>query len=172
MFYVLGNAQNEPPPDSWASDPENDVAIFHITIQPGGNLTLPKSLREGVSRSVYLIEGGGAMIHGKQVATRSKVDLDASQEVEVSVGSNASQPTEFLLLQGKPIAEPVAQHGPFVMNTRAEIEQAFRDYGRTQFGGWPWPKDDHVFPRDKGRFALMNGAESTPEECTIAEKDT
>jgi hypothetical protein len=47
----------------------------------------------------------------------------------------------------------VVQHGPFVMNDRAGIEQAFLDYQRTGFGGWPWPTDDPVHPREAGRFA-------------------
>jgi hypothetical protein len=57
------------------------------------------------------------------------------------------------VLQGRPIGEPIAQYGPFVMNTAAEIEAAFADYRRTQFGGWPWPSDDPIHPRDAGRFA-------------------
>ena len=57
-------------------------------------------------------------------------------------------------MQGRPIGEPVAQYGPFVMNTRAELEQAFNDFRRTQFGGWPFPANDPVHSRERGRFAL------------------
>ena len=39
------------------------------------------------------------------------------------------------------------------MNTPEEIHRAFADYRRTQFGGWPWPVDDPVHPKDAGRFA-------------------
>ena len=66
---------------------------------------------------------------------------------------NGPETSEFLMLQGTPIAEPVAQYGPFVMNTQAEIHQAFADYRRTEFGGWPWDTSDPVHPQDKGRFA-------------------
>ena len=65
----------------------------------------------------------------------------------------ASEVAYLLLLQGKPINEPVVQHGPFVMNTASEIQQAFNDYRRTQFGGWPWSRYDNVHSRDTGRFA-------------------
>jgi hypothetical protein len=61
---------------------------------------------------------------------------------------------EILMLQARPIGEPVAQHGPFVMNTRAEIQQAFADYRSTGFGGWPWPSNDPVHEREEGRFAI------------------
>ena len=89
----------------------------------------------------------------------------------MSVPASATASASLLVLQGRPIGEPVAQHGPFVMNTREEIMQAFSDYQRTQFGGWPWPEDAVVFPKDKGRFALLNGTETRPPNAAAGAKE-
>ncbi len=66
---------------------------------------------------------------------------------------NGPAESELLLLQGRPIGEPVAQAGPFVMSSDEELRQAFEDYRRTGFGGWPWPSTEPVHPRAQGRFA-------------------
>ena len=76
---------------------------------------------------------------------------------------NGPAETELLLLQGRPIAEPVAHYGPFVMNTGAEIQEAMNDYRRTEYGGWPWSEDDPVHERSMGRFAVhADGSKDAP----------
>ena len=77
-------------------------------------------------------------------------DLRPDSAVTLETGAAEA---EVLILGGRPIGEPVVQYGPFVMNTRAEIQQAFDDYRRTEFGGWPWKRDDPVHEREEGRFA-------------------
>jgi len=78
---------------------------------------------------------------------------DLRAAVRLGVDPGGADETEVLLLQGRPIGEQVAQYGPFVMNTKAEVQRAIQDYQRTQFGGWPWPADDPVHVRGEGRFA-------------------
>ncbi len=76
--------------------------------------------------------------------------MHCDEPVPLTAGADG---VEILVLQGRPIGEPVEQYGPFVMNDREGIAQTFADYQRTGFGGWPWPVDDPVHGADQGRFA-------------------
>ena len=136
-----------PPPNSWAARADADVAIWTITLQAGARWTVPPAGARS-HRTLYVF-AGEASLDGKRIAasTGARVTADAPLELV------AHTATEILLLQGRPIGEPVAHHGPFVMNTRAELQQAFRDYQETRFGGWPWPSDDPVHARQTARFA-------------------
>jgi quercetin 2,3-dioxygenase len=138
-----------PPPNSWASRPDADLAIWTVKMQPGARWTLPAA-QPGTNRMLYFFGGSALSVGGRAIPARHAVALvpDADALLE-----NGPDEAELLLLQGRPIGEPVAAHGPFVMNTRAEIQQAFMDYQRTQFGGWPWPSEDPVHRDAGGRFA-------------------
>jgi len=139
-----------PPPKSWAAQPEADLAIQTIKLTPGARWTLPATHGIHTRRRLYFFRGSNLTLGGQRVPASSMIELRAQLDVELINGEAAG---EALLLQGKPINEPVAQHGPFVMNTQAEVQQAFLDYRRTEFGGWPWERSDPVHPREQGRFA-------------------
>ncbi len=146
----LGAIQALPPgPDSWASDPDNGVAIWLIKLTEGAHWTLPAATTP-VNRSLYYYRGAGLKIASQTIPSFHRVQLLESREAQLE---NGREDSYLLLLQGRPIGEPVTQHGPFVMNTTEEIQQAINDYQATRFGGWPWPDQEQVHPLEKGRFA-------------------
>lgn len=146
----IGNIKApDPAPNSWAADTNNEVAIWTMTLEPGAQWKLP-SASTFVNRSLYFYDGTSIQIAEKNFTSHQAIELLADQEVVIKNGNTVSH---LLLLQGRPINEPVVQHGPFVMNTQAEIQQAMAEYRQTEFGGWPWSSSEHVHPREKSRFA-------------------
>ena len=139
-----------PPPDSWAAQPGSDVAIWTIKMPLAGRWTLPAALGRGTRRQLYFFQGASVTIGGNAITEHAAIELNAALDIELV---NGPQVSEFLLLQGQPIAEPVAQYGPFVMNTQAEIHQAFADYRATEFGGWPFASSAPVHGSQAMRFA-------------------
>jgi len=146
---IGGFSAPAPPPNSWASNTENKVAVWNIAMEPGAQFQLPEA-GPGVNRTLYFYEGSGLQINNEQLQNYHAADVDGASELNLT---NGELPGKILVLQGKPIGEPVVQHGPFVMNTRAELQQAFTDFQATHFGGWPWERYDQVHDRNKGRFA-------------------
>ncbi len=146
---LAGHRAPPPPPSSWASRADTDVAIWTVRMEPGARFTLPPAGPK-TNRTLYFFRGAGVTVAGRSIPPRNGVALRPDADVAIEAGPDD---TELLVLQGRPIGEPVESYGPFVMNTRAEIQQAFLDYQRTRFGGWPWPSDDPVHPRGEGRFA-------------------
>lgn len=151
-----------PPPDSWAAQADADVAIWTIRLSPGARWTLPAAAGEQTRRSLYFFKGSEIGVAGQKLSQHSAIEVRADTALDLE-NQSAEHDAEFLLLQGRPIGEPVAQYGPFVMNTKAEISQAMADYQRTQFGGWPWPDSAPVHGRDPARFATHpDGREEKP----------
>jgi redox-sensitive bicupin YhaK (pirin superfamily) len=145
----LGDMPPPPPPDSWASDPGHRLQVWRIAMEPGAEWMLPAGA-DGDGRVLYIYDGAGVRVSGVSVANDHGVQLDPTVDVSIVNGASSS---ELLLLSGCPIGEPVAQHGPFVMNSRSELQQAFNDYNDTGFGGWPWREDDPIHGAVPGRFA-------------------
>ena len=151
-----------PPPDSWASREQADVAIWTIRMAPGAAWTIPAAAGKGTRRGLYFFKGQLVSVAGQHITSHCGIELQADAPVElVNTGDTEA---EFLVLQGKPIAEPVVQYGPFVMNSQAEIMQTMQEYQRTQFGGWPWPDHAPTHGRNPARFARQPGVrEEKPE---------
>lgn len=139
-----------PPPNSWASRPEADVAILHVRFEPGARWTLPAATGVETNRLIYPFAGSWLSIDDEKLECGTGAAIDPPRPLELVAGDDG---VECMILQGRPIGEPVAQQGPFVMNTSAEVQQAFKDYQRTRFGGWPWPTDDPNHGADSRRFA-------------------
>ena len=109
------------------------IYYLHFTIQPGGELV--QEIPAGYNSLVYLISG--ELQTGKErkrVREGQMAQLGDGETVQLTVASDATAPADFLLLAGQPLNEPVARYGPFVMNTREQIEQAFRDYQSGRMG--------------------------------------
>jgi len=144
--------------------PTPAVAVAVISLPAGSSFHLPAAaMGDEVNRqllvspkaagdAVRLTVEGAPLLGGATL-----LSLRGAAAVAL-VNPPGAPAVEALLLQGRPIAEPVQQHGPFVANTRAELQQAYAEFSRTRYGGWPWeggdegPKDN-IFPREVGRFA-------------------
>ncbi len=149
---LAGHIASPPPPDSWAAKPEADLAIWHIRLDEGARWTLPRAAGDETLRVLYAFTGSSVTIgDAPDLAAGNGALIDSQTDLQLVAGDG---PIEMMLLQGRPIGEPVARYGPFVMNTDAEIQQAYRDYQATQFGGWPWDGPDPNHGADAGRFAI------------------
>ncbi len=147
---VPGSRPPTPPPHSWASRSDTDVGIYHAEIPAEGAWTLAPAAHPDTIRTIYVFRAGSVRINATEVqggrAAVVRPDLPITM---LDTGDGA----EILVLQGRPIGEPIMQYGPFVMNTKAEIQQAYGDYQDTGFGGWPWPPDDPNHGSEVRRFA-------------------
>ena len=144
-----GRQAPAPPPSSWASRANSDIAIWTVSLEANAGCTIPAAAA-GLNRVLYFFDGDAITVNGEPILGGHAIQAHSDRKLDIcSQGRTA----ELLLLQGRPINEPIAQHGPFVMNSNEEIRQAIGDFQRTQFGGWPWSSDGPVHPRSEGRFA-------------------
>lgn len=137
-------------PNSWAYSKDNHVGIMVIEMNPNSRLELP-TISATLNRNLYFYRGLGTIsVEGQSVASSHSVKLKGDEDITIT---NGKQTSYLLLLEGEPINEAVVLSGPFVMNTSKEVKEAYDDYRKTQFGGWPWKESGPVHTRDTKRFA-------------------
>lgn len=145
-----------PAPDSWAADPNNHVQIWTIKMDANAEFVID-AISEDVTRSLYFYEGDTICADDEEIQVGHLMELNSKETFKMNNGKSDGS---FLFLQGRPINEPLVQYGPFVANSKQEVQEAMDEYRANQFGGWPWPKNDQVHEINKGRFAIFpNGTQ-------------
>lgn len=148
---LKGTQAPDSTPDSYAANPAHGVGILTIKMEANAEYTLAASSINDVHRTLYFYKGETITIEENNIKQEHIIEVKPDADILIK---NGNKDAYLLILQGKPMNEPVVQYGPFVMNTEAEIQEAFNEYQTTQFGGWPWPEQEQTHPREKGRFAL------------------
>jgi redox-sensitive bicupin YhaK (pirin superfamily) len=115
------------------------ISLLHVTLLPGGQLLLPWNPQ--YNALTYVLAGSGTVGIDQRPIAEGQMAVHEDGDF-LALSSNASQDSrthafEVLILGGEPIGEPVATYGPFVMNTRAELQQAFEDYEAGRLGQIP-----------------------------------
>jgi len=119
---------------SAAIDTRTPIAFLHATLQPGGTLTQP--LPADYTGFAYIISGEGLFGAEEKRAGAHQMVIFGNEgaNVKLTNPADATEPLDLLLLAGVPLNEPVVRYGPFVMNTKSEIIEAFDDYQSGRMG--------------------------------------
>lgn len=149
---VFGEVQaQKAPKDSWAKDMSHQVAVWLIEIEKDGEFIIPSSKGEDINRSLYFYQGEDVQLNEHLLKVNTGVDLISSKEIKLQAKNKKAS---FLFLQGKAINEPVAQHGPFVLNSREDLIKAFEDYQKNGFDKWTWSSSAATHGKEAKRFAI------------------
>lgn len=116
------------------ADTNTDVGFARVTVHPGGEVRIP--VPDGHTALVYAFAGAGTVggdaqpLRSHQLAVFDR----SSGDVVIVVPDGSDDPIDTIVLTGEPINEPVERYGPFVMNTRAELAEAFDDFNAGRMG--------------------------------------
>jgi quercetin 2,3-dioxygenase len=110
------------------------IIYLHYRIEPGGGAT--QRVPRDYNAFAYVVEGAGLFGSEAEHGADGQMVMFAPDGDEVTIENKADAKTalEVLLIAGVPLNEPIARYGPFVMNTEAEVHQAFEDYRRGRMG--------------------------------------
>jgi hypothetical protein len=110
------------------------IIYLHYMIKPGGFVT--QQVPHSFNTFAYVVDGAGLFGAEGERGTDGQMVMFApdGDEVRIENPADAKATLEVLVIAGAPLNEPIARYGPFVMNTEAEIHQAFEDYRRGRMG--------------------------------------
>jgi redox-sensitive bicupin YhaK (pirin superfamily) len=117
------------------------IALVHATVSAGAQVRVPWPA--DFNALAYVLAGSGTVGPDRRPVKLGQLAVFGAGDA-ITFAASGSKDMDILLLGGQPIREPVAAYGPFVMNTRAELEQAFEDYQAGRLGSIPAvPTDPH-----------------------------
>ena len=111
------------------------ISLVHATVSPGARVRLPWD--PTFNALVYVLSGRGTVGADQRPIHEGQLAVFGAGDVLTFAGDAGSGDLDVLVLGGQPIGEPVAAYGPFVMNTRAELQQAFDDFQAGRLGTVP-----------------------------------
>jgi redox-sensitive bicupin YhaK (pirin superfamily) len=118
-----------------ATSTHTPILYVHATLQPGGALSLP--VAKGWNAFAYVFEGRARVGRGGRAVPPGSMVILEDDGDQVALWAEGEAPAQALVLAGRPIGEPVARYGPFVMSTEQELRQAFDDYQAGRMGRIP-----------------------------------
>ncbi|HEX4906400.1 MAG TPA: pirin family protein [Acidimicrobiales bacterium] len=110
------------------------ITVAHATLAPGARLALPWN--PAFNALTYVLSGAGSVGAARAPITAGNLVVLGAGD-SVSYANDGTEPLELFVLGGQPIREPVAQYGPFVMNTRQQLQQAIDDFNAGKLGSVP-----------------------------------
>jgi redox-sensitive bicupin YhaK (pirin superfamily) len=131
---------------------QTPITYLHATIAPGARLSLPWP--RDFNALVYVLSGNGRAGHEQRPVAEGQIAVFGTGDA-ITMVADAKQPSaspagwEVLVLGGRPIREPVARYGPFVMNTKEEIVEAIQDYHAGKMGTIPAERVPHKTSADQ-----------------------
>jgi redox-sensitive bicupin YhaK (pirin superfamily) len=106
------------------------ILYLHVTLEPGAEFV--QEIPRSENALAFVIEGEGTFA-GKKAAQYQVALFDRTGDA-VRIANNGDRPLSMLLIAGEPVGEPVARYGPFVMNSREELQQAVEDFRQGRMG--------------------------------------